>query len=238
MTVNALVVINFVILLAGMAAVATGIYAISLTGTIGYTLAPLVGHPYWLFALGLLIVTVSGLGLYTTGTSYGTGHHGMLRLYFVALTGLLLVQLVMSTLVLARQADVDYLLNDAWDRAFQTDHPKIEKVERAFSCCGFSSVRDRPVPRDCLDNERFGFVVSCRDRLAGPLRTAVGAVGWAGMGVAALIGLALVVAVAAYGEQVWGEGGSGEGGYEREAARMAEARQLLREGGLAAHQQR
>lgn len=239
----ALVVVNFVTLLAGMAAIAASLYAMTLARSVGYSMAPLVGHPWILLWLGVAIVVVSVLGMWASSSS-GGGDHGDStnvqkgRLYLVALVALLLVQLVMSTMVLARQADIDYLLNDAWDRHYRHDQDRLQRVERAYACCGWSSVRDRPVPRDCIDNAKFGFVVSCRDRIVGPVRTAVGAIGWAGMAVAGLMGVALALAVAVYGDTLFGGhgGGGGYGGYERESARMSEARQLLREGGLAPHQ--
>lgn len=228
----ALVAVNFVTLLAGMSAIAAAIYAMTLARSVGYSMAPLVGHPWILLWLGVGIVVVSGLGMLASSGRAQAGP--TVRVYLVALVLLLMVQLIMSTAVLARQADVDYLLNDAWNRHYRHDQDRIERVEKAYACCGFSSVRDRPVPKDCIDNDAFGFVVSCRDRLVGPVRRAVGVIGWAGMAVAGLMAVAIALAVALYGETVFG--GDDEGGYEREGARMSEARQLLREGGLAPHQ--
>jgi len=43
---------------------------------------------------------------------------------------LLLFQVVLSSLALARQADVDFQLNDAWGRAAYSDQRMIEKIEK------------------------------------------------------------------------------------------------------------
>jgi hypothetical protein len=91
------------------------------------------------------------------------------------------------------------------------------------------------VPRDCVDSERFGFVVSCRDRLVEPMRETIRTVGWVGVTVAGLLGLALIVTLGVYGDVIMGGGGAG-GEYGRDVSRLAEARQLLREGSLPAHQ--
>jgi hypothetical protein len=43
---------------------------------------------------------------------------------------LLLFQVVLSSLALARQADVDMQLHDAWGRAAYEDQPLIQKIEK------------------------------------------------------------------------------------------------------------
>lgn len=43
---------------------------------------------------------------------------------------LLLAQVVLSSLALARQADVDIQLHDAWGRAAYSDQRMIEKLEK------------------------------------------------------------------------------------------------------------
>lgn len=221
---HVLVVVNFVTLLAGLAATASGIFSLSVGHSIGGSMAPL-GSPALLLLSGLAITVVSALGMCAATLQ----SPAVLRAYFALLVGLLIGQLVMSTLQLARQADVDFALNDAWESAFEADHRRLEQIEKAYACCGYSSVRDRPVPSDCIDDERFGFVVSCRDRLVGPIRRALGWVGWTGLAVCGLIGLSLAL----YGDAIIS---SHPMGYERESARMSEARQLLREGNLSAHQ--
>lgn len=46
---------------------------------------------------------------------------------------LLLFQVVLSSLALARQADVDMQLHDAWGRAAYQDQPLIQKLEKTVS---------------------------------------------------------------------------------------------------------
>lgn len=43
---------------------------------------------------------------------------------------LLLFQVVLSSLALARQADVDMQIYDAWGRAAYEDQPLIQKIEK------------------------------------------------------------------------------------------------------------
>ena len=51
---------------------------------------------------------------------------------------ILLGQLILSSLALARRADVDLLAYDAWDRAYVRDKPALAKFEKtvpgALSC--------------------------------------------------------------------------------------------------------
>ena len=42
----------------------------------------------------------------------------------------LLGQLILSSLALARQADVDLMAYDAWDRAYVRDKPALAKLEK------------------------------------------------------------------------------------------------------------
>lgn len=46
---------------------------------------------------------------------------------------LLMFQVVVSSLALARQADVDLQLHDAWGRAAYSDQRMIEKLEKTVS---------------------------------------------------------------------------------------------------------
>lgn len=46
---------------------------------------------------------------------------------------LLLSQVILSSLALARQADVDMQLHDAWGRAAYHDQRMIEKLEKTVS---------------------------------------------------------------------------------------------------------
>lgn len=43
---------------------------------------------------------------------------------------ILLGQLILSSLALARRADVDLLAYDAWDRAYVRDKPALAKFEK------------------------------------------------------------------------------------------------------------
>lgn len=101
-----------------------------------------------------------------------------------------------------------------------------------MSCCGFASVHDRAVPSDCKEDEEFGFMEPCRDKLSRPIKTTLKTVGVVGMVLAALQALALLMTLTLMGD-VMGPGGYG---YGREASRLHEGRSLLREGDIPAQQ--
>lgn len=46
---------------------------------------------------------------------------------------ILLGQLILSSLALARRADIDLMAYDAWDRAFVRDKPALAKFEKTVS---------------------------------------------------------------------------------------------------------
>lgn len=56
-----------------------------------------------------------------------------------------------------------------------------------YACCGFASVHDRAVPKDCIDNEEYGFVIPCRDQIGSPLKTALRTLGASGLILSALL---------------------------------------------------
>jgi len=93
-------------------------------------------------------------------------------------------------------------------------------------------VHDRAVPSDCIEDEEFGFLEPCRDKLGRPIKTTLQTLGVIGLVLAALQGLALFMTLTLMGD-VMGPGGFG---YGREAARLHEARSLLREGDIPAQQ--
>jgi hypothetical protein len=145
---------------------------------------------------------------------------------------LLLFQVVLSSLALARQADVDMQLYDAWDRATYRDQRMVEMIEKTLGCCGFSSVHDRAIPSDCVEDEEFGFVEPCRDKLGQPIKSTLKTLGIVGLILAALQGLALMMTVSLMGDVM----GTGPSYYSREGARLHEQRSLLREGDIPAQQ--
>lgn len=145
---------------------------------------------------------------------------------------LLLVQVVFSSLALARQADVDFQLNDAWGRAAYNDQNMVQKIEKTLGCCGFATVHDRAIPHDCIDDDEFGFYEPCRDKLSRPIKSTLRTLGVVGLILAALQGLALLMTLSLMGDMM--DGGRGWG--SRQAGRLQEARSLLREGDLPPHQ--
>lgn len=54
---------------------------------------------------------------------------------------------------------------DAWEDAYLHHPGQIERLEKTFQCCGYSSLTDRPVPEDCSISRNFGYIESCRPKL-------------------------------------------------------------------------
>jgi len=96
-----------------------------------------------------------------------------------------------------------------------------------MGCCGFATVHDRAVPSDCVEDDEFGFMEPCRDKLGYPLKSTLQTLGIIGLVLAALQGLALLMTLTLMGDVMGGGHGYG---------RLHEARSLLREGDLSPHQ--
>lgn len=224
----ALATINFVTLLAGLAVFTLGVYGTA-QGASVRDIVP-IGYPLWVLVTGSAIVLTSLVGLYSAlSRNYST-----LRVYLGLMLGLLILHTILSTLSLAKMGQVEFSLNDAWDRAFKRDYPLLEKLEKAYGCCGFASPYDRAVPKDCAEQREFGFVRGCKDRLATPVREALRTSGRWGLLLAGVVALGLVLTVAMFADVLSGDGA--DRWWESDSERLAEARHLLREGNLPAHQ--
>lgn len=143
------------------------------------------------------------------------------------MTLLFLGQMVLSALVLARRADVDLMAYDAWDRAYLHDKDLLAKFEKTYSCCGFASLYDRAVPHDCTENDEFGFIFPCHDRMSGPLKAGLKTIGSVGLVLAAVEAAVLILSFILYSDfaTTYGEG-----------LRLGETRRLMHEGSIPATQ--
>jgi hypothetical protein len=54
---------------------------------------------------------------------------------------------------------------DAWEDAYLHQPGTLERLEKTFQCCGYSSLMDRPVPDDCAVSRNFGYTEPCRAKL-------------------------------------------------------------------------
>lgn len=203
-----------------------GIYGLSAGQEVSHLVS--LGMPAMVLIVGLAVMIISALGIYAA-TSESSG---LLQFYFGCMMLLLLFQVVLSSLALARQADVDAQLYDAWGRAVYQDQPLIQKIEKTLGCCGFASLHDRAIPRDCAEDEAFGFMEPCRDKLGHPVKATLQTLGFLGLVLAALQALALLMTVTLYGDVV---GGGGTRGWGRT---LQEHRTLLQHGEIPASQQR
>lgn len=177
-----LALINFVTLMVGIALSSAGIYGLSVVNEAASQVISL-WIPTMILLLGLAVSLVSLLGMYTAFNESSTSY----RVYFGVLLALLLIQVLVSSMALARQGDVDLMLYDAWDRAYDRDPQALVRLEKSYGCCGFASLHDRAVPKDCADNGAFGFVIPCRDRLGRPIKRAMSTLGITGLVLAGLL---------------------------------------------------
>ena len=216
-----LVVLNFLNLLLGMAVLAVGIYGTAVGSQLTHLVS--ITAPILVLVLGGLLVLASVLGLYATFME----NTKMLRTYFGMLSALLLVQVIVSAVAVARRQDVDLKIYDAWGRAYDHDQHLIQKLEKTYACCGFATLHDRPIPENCATDKEFGFTRPCREPLGHAARSSLKTLGWSGLWLGLLQGLVLLLTLAMYSDLLTGE---------RDASRLAEARHLLREGRLEAQQ--
>ena len=223
-----LIAINIVTLLAGLTAIAVAIYTASVErGVLSERLVNLK-PPLGGFLMGLAVAVVSALGVYLFNTS--SDHHDqstMVKVYMVSLAVLMIVNLIGTALSFAFWTSADYQLAEKWGQVYEHHPEELRKVERGYGCCGWSGPKDRPVPADCMD--RYGFVIGCRERVVPAAKQAIGIVSWGGVVVTVLLGVSLVLAMSMLASGDYDD-------YLDESTRMAEARQLLREGTLGPHQ--
>ncbi|CAI2188737.1 3912_t:CDS:2 [Funneliformis geosporum] len=84
-------------------------------------------------------------------------------------------QIIFAAVILADRANVEDILNNAWQKAYD-DHPSIIRdVEDEYSCCGFRNVTDRAVPKSspdaCVNSPWFGYDRPCLDNLSRAYRS-------------------------------------------------------------------
>ena len=86
---------------------------------------------------------------------------------------------------------------------------------------------DRAIPDDCYDDQEFGFMFPCHDKISGPLKRSLKIIGTTGLVLAALEAIGLICAFVLYSDFAtsYGDGG-----------RLGEQRRLLHEGNLPATQ--
>jgi hypothetical protein len=220
-----LMLINFLTLLSGVLLLALAIYGMTAQARTTNLYSSSV--PTWILVLSIFLIIASVMGFYGT-TKENTN---ALRTYLGLVMVLFAVQLILGAIALARVNQIGAMMFDAWDDAYVKNPDTIRRIERAFQCCGYASLLDRPVPEDCSVNRAFGFVEPCQQKVVSTGKDVLKAIGTTLMIVAILEALAMFLAFTFYWH--WPEN------YERDASssdRLSEARQLLREGSNPSYQ--
>jgi hypothetical protein len=152
---------NSLTVLAGLVLILIGLYG---------WLAPNIrlysdGLPFATIAIGVFVFLISIIGC--CGAVWE--HKPTLLVYFTILMVLVIVQLIAAIVTLADTRNIDFLLDTAWQNAYDR-HPKIiREIEDKYECCGFRTTTDRAVPKfpkdACTKSEWFGYETPCFDSL-------------------------------------------------------------------------
>jgi hypothetical protein len=152
---------NSLTVLAGIVLMFMGLYAM---------LAPSVrlysdGVPMATILVGVFVVFVSIIGC--CGAVWE--HKPTLLVYFTILLVLIVFQFIAAAVTLADTKNIDYILDSAWQNAYD-HHPKvIREIEDEYACCGFRNITDRAVPKypadACTKSDWFGYKTPCFDNL-------------------------------------------------------------------------
>ncbi|KAI1314537.1 hypothetical protein EDD11_002012 [Mortierella claussenii] len=70
---------------------------------------------------------------------------------------------------LTQHDNVDSLLDQAWDKAYEHNPRMLQDIETRLQCCGYASVGDRAIPKTspfaCRESPAFGYRSSCQQQL-------------------------------------------------------------------------
>lgn len=159
--------------------------------------------------LSLFLILLSVLGFWGSLS----GHTITMRSYLALVGIVLVIQIVMGSIALARAGQSSQLLNDAWDDAFNRHPDALSHLEHAFNCCGYASPVDRAVPADCSMHPHYGYTTGCKGPLSNSAERLLYGLGYWLMIVAALEALAVGIAISLYWQypEEYAEGGGGVG---------------------------
>ncbi|KAF9175532.1 hypothetical protein BGX21_000722 [Mortierella sp. AD011] len=118
-----------------------------------------------LIILSMLILVASVIGCASTLTE----SRRLVFLYGVILSTLVISLFGLVIYTLVQQAKLGSILDKAWQDSYDLHPRKLKDIETRLSCCGFSSVEDRSVPKTspdaCWKSPAFGYQTSCQDPL-------------------------------------------------------------------------
>ncbi|KAI9152396.1 hypothetical protein H9P43_009186 [Blastocladiella emersonii ATCC 22665] len=88
---------------------------------------------------------------------------------------LALANLVVAAVALNELADVDGILDGAWQRGYDWYPAQLREVQTRIACCGFRTMIDRAIPRlrrdDCIQSREFGYRTPCFPALSESYRS-------------------------------------------------------------------
>lgn len=151
--------VNFLTALSGILLLALAIFGMTAQARTSAFYSTNV--PTYILVLAIVILATSVIGF--IGTSQD--HPAALKTYLALVVLVFVLQVILGSVALARESDVGPMAYDAWEDAYLHNPSHIEKIERTFQCCGYSSLLDRPVPDDCALSKNFGFGEPCRGKL-------------------------------------------------------------------------
>ncbi|KAF9136236.1 hypothetical protein BGW39_003681 [Mortierella sp. 14UC] len=158
-----ILVLNFIALLASLMLFAAGIR--ELVGGPTRFLLHSDAVSWGLIILSLIVFLVSVLG----GVCALSQSKRIAATYGTLLSILVLLQLIFLIYAMVRHDHVGKMLDNAWQKAYDTNERGLQDLETHLHCCGYESVTDRAVPKypkdACITSPAFGYRVSCKQQL-------------------------------------------------------------------------
>ncbi|KAF0553305.1 Tetraspannin-domain-containing protein [Gigaspora margarita] len=145
-----------------------------------------------IFGIAILLISI-------TGCCGGLAENKpILWAYFIVLLLLIVLQIIAAIITLADTQNVEKVLDTWWQVAYNDNPRIIRDIEDKYSCCGFSNVTDRAVPKKspdaCTKSSWFGYDKPCLQVLTSAYKHHQIAIGAWGIILAFIQILALIAA--------------------------------------------
>ncbi|KAI9152398.1 hypothetical protein H9P43_009188 [Blastocladiella emersonii ATCC 22665] len=151
---------------------------------------------------------LGGAVVVTTGTA-AAASLGAVRVTWpttaIVLGMLAVSNIVLAVIALSNVADIEGVMDDAWQTAYESHPTRIREVQTQDECCGLWFPTDRALPRAgpdaCINSAEFGYRTPCYPALAASYRSMQTWLGSASIlvaGVLSLNVLAVLVLAAAH----------------------------------------
>ncbi|KAF8985071.1 hypothetical protein BGZ46_006033 [Entomortierella lignicola] len=120
---------------------------------------------WFLVILSLLIFFTSAFGVASTLIE----DKRMISTYGVMVSFLVITQLGFIIYTIVQHGKIGSMLDQTWQNSYNNSARKLKQIETSLSCCGFSSIEDRAIPKSspdaCRKSRAFGYQVPCQDQL-------------------------------------------------------------------------